>query len=200
MKSLFFIAAVLVSTISYAEIKEVKVGEPAPIFAEKDQAGAMQRLEMNKGKWVVLEWYNEDCPYVKKHYGSGNMQSLQKKYTEKGVVWYTIATSAQDKEGYIDPKMAEQKRKAASMNSTALLLDSDGTMGRAYAAKTTPHMFVINPEGKVVYAGAIDDNSSSDPKKIPTSKNYVAAALDEGMGGKPVTMASTKPYGCSVKY
>lgn len=197
MKSLTVIVLSLIASVAFAE---VKVDAPAPTFSETDQAGKMQSLEANKGKWVVLEWYNEGCPYVKKHYGSQNMQNLQKTYTGKGVVWYTVATSAKGQQGYVDPKEAAQKLKEAGMSSTALLLDADGTMGKAYGAKVTPHMFVINPEGKVVYAGAIDSNDSSDPKTIASSTNYVVAALDAGLAGKPIAQKTSKPYGCSVKY
>lgn len=197
MKALLIACALLMSASAFAE---VKIGTAAPAFSEKDQSGKTHSLDSYKGKWVVLEWYNEGCPYVKKHYGAKNMQTLQKTYTEKGVIWLTVATSPEDMQGYVDPKTAAQHMKAAGMNSSALLLDSDGTMGRAYDAKTTPHMFVINPEGKAVYAGAIDDNDSADPKTIATSKNYVVQALDAAMAGKPVATSSTKPYGCAVKY
>ncbi|MES3036991.1 MAG: thioredoxin family protein [Bdellovibrionota bacterium] len=197
MKSLLLALVLLNTPMAFAE---VKVGEAAPAFTEKDQAGKSHTLDTHKGKWVVLEWYNEGCPYVKKQYGSKNMQSLQKTYTGKGVVWLTVATSAEGKQGYVDPKTAAQHMKDAGMNSTALLLDADGTMGRTYDAKTTPHMFVINPTGKVVYAGAIDSDDSADPKTIATATNYVSQALDLSMAGKPVATASKKPYGCNVKY
>lgn len=198
MRKIIF--AVLVGTFTIHASAEVKIDAPAPTFSEKDQTGKIQSLESNKGKWVVLEWYNEDCPYVVKHYGAKNMQKLQSTYVDKGVVWYTVATSAEGKQGYISPKEAEQKRTIAGMKSSGLLLDSDGSMGRAYGAKTTPHMFVINPEGKVVYAGAIDNNDSADPKTISKATNYVAQALDAGLAGKPIAQKTSKPYGCSVKY
>ncbi len=197
MKSLFVTMTLLFSFVVSAE---VKVGAPAPMFSETDHMGKTQSLSSLKGKWVVLEWYNEGCPYVKKHYGSKNMQSIQKKYTDKGVVWLTVATSPKGQQGYVDPKTASDHMKTAGMNSSALLLDSDGTMGKAYDAKTTPHMFVINPDGNVVYAGAIDDNDSSDPSTISGAKNYVTEALDSAMAGKQIAKASTKPYGCGVKY
>ena len=177
-----------------------KVGEIAPDFEEKDHSGETRRLNDFKGQWVVLEWFNEGCPYVKKHYGSGNMQALQKKYTDKKVAWLTVATSAEGKQGYVDPAKAKEQIERAQMASTALLLDADGTMGRAYGAKTTPHMFVINPEGKIVYAGAIDSNDSANPETIKTSENYVVAVLDAALAGKEVKTSSTRPYGCSVKY
>lgn len=197
MKMLLLATAVLFVTPAFAELK---VGDTAPAFSRPDQTGKTHTLDSSKGKWTVLEWYNEDCPFVKKHYGSNNMQGLQKKYTEKGVVWLTVSTSAKDKEGYIDPKQAAAKMKSAGMVSTALLLDTDGTMGKAYDAKTTPHMFVINPEGKIAYMGAIDSNSSADPKVIAKSDNYVAQALDAALGGKAIAKTSSKPYGCGVKY
>lgn len=201
MKLMFITAALLFAQMGLAaKLQEIKVDAPAPAFSVKDQAGKNQTLADYKGKWVVLEWYNEQCPYVKKHYGSKNMQNLQKTYTEKGVAWLTISTSAKGKEGYVDPKKAKALYASAGMSSTALLLDSDGAMGNTYGALTTPHMFVINPEGTVVYAGAIDNNDSADPKTIQGAKNYVAAALDAGMGGNPIETKNSKPYGCSVKY
>lgn len=198
MKNIFIALALFASTVCSAE---VKVGAPAPAFSEVDQAGATHSLDSHKGKWIVLEWYNEGCPFVKKHYGSKNMQTLQSKYTEKDVVWLTVASSAKGQQGYVDPKKAVEKHKSAGMApKVSLLLDADGTMGRAYDAKTTPHMFVIDPKGVVVYAGAIDSDNSSDPSKIAKSTNYVAAALDAGMAAKPVTVSSSKPYGCGIKY
>jgi peroxiredoxin len=175
-------------------------GKPAPAFEVKDAKGKAQKLADYKGKWLVLEWTNKDCPYVKKHYGSGNMQKLQKAYTDKGVAWLSVISSAPGKQGNLKPeealKVASENKSAAS----AILLDETGTMGKAYGAKTTPHMFVINPEGNVVYAGGIDDNDSSNPAVIAKSKNYVSAALDAGMAGKPVETASAKSYGCAIKY
>lgn len=187
----------LTATYNFASIK---VDAPAPVFSEKDQNGKVRTLEEFKGKWVVLEWFNEGCPYVKKHYESNNMQSLQSKYTKKGVTWLTVATSAEGKQGYVAPEKANEQIKRAKMNSTALLLDADGSMGKAYDAKTTPHMYIINPKGVLVYAGAIDSNSSANPKTIAGAENYVTAALDAAMAGKTIKSKSTKPYGCSVKY
>lgn len=201
MKLLLVTAALLFAQFGFAaKTAEIKVDAPALPFSVKDQDGKTQTLEGYKGKWVVLEWYNQQCPYVKKHYGVKNMQTLQKTYTEKGVVWLTVSTSGKGKEGYIDPKKATELYKTAGMSSTALLLDTDGSMGKTYGAKTTPHMFVINPEGTVVYAGAIDSNDSADPKTIPGAKNFVASALDAGLNGKPIEQKTSKPYGCSVKY
>lgn len=176
-------------------------GEKAPDFSEVDAAGETRSLEDYKGEWLVLEWFNKDCPYVKKHYGSGNMQALQKKYTDQDINWLTVISSAKGKQGYLEPaqalEVAESHKLAASV---PFLLDSDGSMGRAYGAKTTPHMFIINPQGEVVYAGAIDDNDSANPAVIPKSNNYVAAAFDAALNGEKVAVASSRAYGCSVKY
>lgn len=178
----------------------LKPGDTAPDFKVTDSDGKLQSLSAYQGKYVVLEWFNEGCPFVKKHYESNNMQALQKEATGKGVVWLTVISSAEGKQGYSTPAEANATRKRWNVAATATLIDSKSEVGKLYEAKTTPHMFVINPEGKVVYMGAIDDKSSSDPADIKTSKNYVKAALDEAMAGKPVTTAATTPYGCSVKY
>ena len=172
----------------------------APNFTLPDSKGKQVKLSELKGKFVVLEWFNDGCPYVQKHYKSNNMQKLQKKYTQKGVVWLSILSSAPGKQGHktgqeINALMTEVKG-AQSAN----LLDPEGKVGRLYEAKTTPHIFVIGPQGKILYQGAIDSNSSFDPADIPGSTNYLAVALDEAMAGKPVSNPATVPYGCSVKY
>ena len=148
----------------------------------------------------MLEWFNPECPFVKKHYGSGNMQKLQEEFTGKGVVWLTIDSSAPGLEGNLTAEQAEKKIAEWKTKQTALLLDPDGKAGRTYGAKNTPHMFVINPEGKIIYEGAIDSKATPNPADIASSTNYVKVALDESLGGKPVSNANTKPYGCSVKY
>jgi len=177
-----------------------KVDAPAPDFKVVDAAGKEQSLKSYAGKWVVLEWYNKECPYVKKHYESNNMQKLQKTYTDKGVNWLTVISSAKGSQGYLTGAEAIENSKKVASAATGVLIDEAGTMGKAYDAKTTPHMFVIDPKGTLVYAGAIDNNDSSDPKVIEKSTNYVAAALDAGLAGKTVATKTTKPYGCSVKY
>ena len=149
---------------------------------------------------MVLEWFNPECPFVKKHYGSGNMQKLQGEYTGKGVVWLTIDSNAPGSEGNLSPEQAQKVMKDLNTKQTALLLDPEGKAGRAYNATNTPHMFVVNPEGKIIYEGAIDSKASPNPADIPSSTNYVKVALDESMSGKPVSNANTRPYGCSVKY
>jgi len=176
------------------------VGATAPDFKLSDAAGKTHSLSEYKGKYVVLEWFNPDCPFVKKHYGSGNMQKLQSEYTGKGVVWLSIDSNAPGLEGNLTPEQAQKVMKDWSTKQTALLLDPEGKAGRAYNARNTPHMFVINPEGKIVYEGAIDSKATPNPADIPSSTNYVKAALDESMGGKSVSNSNTRPYGCSVKY
>jgi peroxiredoxin len=177
-----------------------KVGAAAPDFSVNDAKGKKHSLAEYKGKWVVLEWFNPECPFVKKHYGSGNMQKLQQEASGKGVAWISIDSSAPGKQGHLTPDAAEKQMSELKMNSTALLLDSDGKAGQTYGAKNTPHMFIINPEGNIVYEGAIDDKPTANPADIAGATNYVKVALDEAMAGKPVSNANTKPYGCSVKY
>lgn len=176
------------------------VGAAAPEFSLPDAAGKTHSLSEYKGKYVVLEWFNPECPFVKKHYGSGNMQKLQAEYTGKGVVWLTIDSNAPGFEGNISPEQAQKVMKDWNTKQTALLLDPEGKVGRAYNAHNTPDMFVINPEGKIIYQGAIDSKASPNPADIPSSTNYVKVALDESMNGKAVSTANTRPYGCSVKY
>lgn len=175
-------------------------GKPAPAFEVKDGAGKTHKLGDYSGRWLVLEWFNKDCPFVKKHYGSDNMQALQKELTGKKVAWLSVVSSAEGKQGYLTPAEATAVAKEEGSAAEAILLDTDGAMGKAYGAKATPHMFVINPKGEVVYAGAIDDNDSSDPSVIPTSTNYVRTAVAAGLDGKPVAVSATRAYGCSVKY
>jgi peroxiredoxin len=179
---------------------DAAVGQPAPAFSAPDQTGTARSLDGYKGKWVVLEWVNHECPFVQKHYGSGNMQKTQKAATAKGAVWLSVNSSAPGKQGAMDGKVAAKLTAEKGAAPTAVLLDPQGTIGHAYGAKTTPHMFVIDPKGTVVYAGAIDDKPSTDQEDVKTAKNLVLTALDEAMAGKPVTTPSTQPYGCGVKY
>jgi peroxiredoxin len=176
------------------------VGSVAPDFSLTDASGKTHSLSQYKGKTVVLEWFNPECPFVKKHYGSGNMQKLQEEYTSKGIVWLTIDSNAPGTEGNLSPEQADKITTAWRTHQTALLLDPEGKVGRAYGAKNTPNMVVINPEGKIAYEGAIDSKATPNPADIPNSTNYVKAALDESLTGKPVSNPTTKPYGCSVKY
>jgi peroxiredoxin len=179
---------------------QVITGEPAKDFTAKDTNGVEQTLSNYKGKYVVLEWFNYGCPFVKKHYDSKNMQTLQKELTDKGVAWLSINSSAQGKEGYTTSDEANTLTKEKGASPTAVILDTDGKIGKMYGAQTTPHMFVINPEGVVIYQGAIDSTASADIADIATSTNYVRTALDEAMSGKPVSHSTTKSYGCAVKY
>ena len=198
-KSIFTILASLATTTLLA-LDSPPVGSAAPDFSLTDAKGKTHSLSQYKGKYVVLEWFNPECPFVKKHYGSSNMQKLQKEYTNKGIVWLSVDSSAPGTEGNLTPDQAEKITGEWKTKSTALLLDQDGKVGQAYGAKNTPHMVVINPEGKIVYEGAIDSKATPNPGDIPSSTNYVKVALDESLAGKPVSTAQTKPYGCSVKY
>lgn len=178
----------------------VKVGESAPAFNLPGDDGKTHALADYRGKTVVLEWTNDGCPFVKKQYSSGNMQSLQKNYTAKDVVWLSIVSSAPGKQGAIDAAQAAALTASRQAAPTHVLLDPQGTVGRLYAAKTTPHMFVIDKTGQLVYDGSIDSIASADPADIAQATPYVKNALDEVLAGKPVTVATTKPYGCSIKY
>jgi hypothetical protein len=201
MRTFVLTSALAVATLAGAAAHAAAVvGQQAPAFTLKDTAGREHSLASEKGKFVVLEWVNYQCPFVRKHYGSGNMQRLQKTYTGKGVVWLQVNSSAPGKEGNYAPAEAASLSKARGAASTAYLLDGDGTVGRAYGARTTPHMFVIDPAGKLLYAGGIDDTASTDVADIKTAHNFVEAALDEALAGKPVSVTTSQPYGCSVKY
>jgi len=176
-----------------------KVGEPAPAFSVADSNGKTVSLADYKGKYVVLEWTNHECPFVKKHY-SGNMQAQQKEFTGKGVVWLSVISSAPAKQGHVDGAKANELSKSRNAAPTAVLLDEKGEVGRLYGAKTTPHMFIVDPEGKLIYAGGIDSIDTADEEDLPKATQYVRVALNEAMAGKPVSQAKTKNYGCSVKY
>jgi len=176
------------------------VGEPAPAFAGTDTKGNTINLSDFAGKTVVLEWTNDGCPYVRKHYGSGNMQKTQEAATQDGVVWLTIISSAEGKQGYVTPEQADKLTVDRNARPSDVILDTHQTIARAYEARTTPHMFVIDPAGTLVYAGAIDDTPTADPKDLATAKNLVLAALDDLKNGRPVATPESEPYGCSVKY
>lgn len=177
-----------------------RVGDAAPDFTATDSNGKTHHLSEYKGKYVVLEWHNQGCPYTRKHYASGNMQHLQKEWTGKGVVWFTVISSAPGTQGYVTAAEENDYGKRMNIAPTAVLLDPDGNVGHLYAAKTTPHMYIIDPKGTLIYNGAIDDHPTPDQADIASSKNYVSAALQQAMSGQPVTEAATRPYGCSVKY
>lgn len=196
----FLLSCAVLAVTFVGASAQVETGKPAPDFTLPGADGQNHALAAYKGKYVVLEWTNHDCPFVKKHYSGGAMQATQKKYTGKGVVWLQIISSAPGKQGYLSAAQANEVNKAQGTAATATLLDPDGKVGKLYGAQTTPHMYVIAPDGKLIYQGAIDDKQSTNPADIATSKNYVAAALDEAMAGKAVSQPVTKSYGCSVKY
>lgn len=178
---------------------KVEVGQQAPDFALKSSAGKTVSLGSFNNSVVVLEWTNHDCPYVRKHYGSQNMQSLQKKYGAKDVVWLSIISSAPGKQGYVEADEARQLTASRGASPYAVLFDPEGTVGKSYGATNTPHMFVID-QGKIAYMGGIDSIRSANQNDVPKARNHVAKALDEILSGQPVTISSARPYGCSVKY
>lgn len=192
-----FAALLLMTAPAFAA---VTVGEPAPAFTLPAADGKTVSLSDFTGKIVVLEWFNPECPFVRKHYDGANMQGLQKEYAAKDVVWLTINSSAEDKQGHLTAETGKAALEKEGAAPAHLLLDADGKVGKLYDAKTTPHMFVIGKDGNLAYAGAIDDNPSADKADIATSKNYVKAAVDALLEGKPVETATTKSYGCGVKY
>jgi peroxiredoxin len=180
--------------------ESAEVGKAAPNFTLVDSNGAKHSLSDYKGKIVVLEWFNPDCPFVKKHYAPGNMQKLQKQVVDGGGVWFSINSSAAGKQGHLSGDVAKDAVTKYQLASTALLLDHDGVAGKAYGAKTTPHMFVIDSAGTLAYAGALDDTPSTDSADIATAKNHVRDAVEALKAGKAVEPAVTDPYGCGVKY
>jgi peroxiredoxin len=197
MRILRALFAVALAASAYAN---PEVGKPAPDFTLQDISGKKHELSDYKGKYVVLEWVNFGCPFVKKHYRSENMQKLQKEFSEKGVVWLSICSSAPGKQGNETPDAAKKGISQFGWAASAYLEDEDGKVGKLYNAKTTPEMFVVDPKGTLIYAGAIDDKPTPDPSTVEGSNNYVKAALSEATAGKSVSVPSTKPYGCSVKY
>ena len=176
------------------------VGQPAPAFTAQDASGKTVSLADFKGKHVVLEWVNPGCPYVVKHYGSANMQGTQKEATAKGVVWLSVNSTAADHGDYKAPAAMAQWMQQQKAAPTATLIDADGKVGRAYGARTTPHLYIVDPKGTLVYAGGIDNKPTANPADVATATNHVKVALAETLDGKPVSQATTRPYGCSIKY
>ena len=193
-----FFAAVLLPVCAAGQ--SVRVGAPAPAFTATDSTGKTEALGQFQGKYVVLEWHNQGCPYTKKHYVSGNMQALQKEWTAKGVVWFTVISSAPGEQGYVTAGQENSYLSQMHAAPTAALLDPTGKVGRMYNARTTPEMFVIDPKGTLIYAGAIDDRPTPDPDDVRGANNYVSDALTQAMAGKAVATPYTRSYGCSVKY
>jgi peroxiredoxin len=186
--------------MSPAHAATAAVGQAAPDFSAMDTAGKSHKLSDFKGKLVVLEWTNPGCPFVVKHYGGGNMQGLQKEFTGKGVVWLSVNSTEPDSRDYLAPAKLAGWMKEKSGAPTATLMDEAGKIGQLYGAKTTPHMYIVSPQGQLIYAGGIDSVPSARADDIKTATNYVRQGLNEALGGKPISMASTRPYGCSVKY
>lgn len=198
MKKIFLMmSAVLLAQFAYGE---AKIGSTAPDFSVVDAKGKTHKLSDYKGKQVILEWYNKDCPYVRKHYDSKNMQKLQADMTAKGAVWLTVVSSVPGKQGHQNAADTLKNAEKEGSKATAVLLDETGAMGKAYDAKTTPHMYVIDDKGVLRYNGAIDSNSSANPETIKTAENYVLSAVNSLSKGEKIAKATTKPYGCSVKY
>lgn len=191
-----FLMMMLFSLSAFA----VDTGAPAPDFKLEGVSGKPVSLSDHKGKIVVLEWLNHGCPFVRKHYDSQNMQSLQRKYTKEGVVWLSVISSAEGKQGFVTPGDGLADKTKNQSVATDVLLDPKGTVGQAYGAKTTPHMYVIGKDGNIAYQGAIDDKADTDKASIKGARNYVTEAVDALMANKKVTVGSTKAYGCSVKY
>jgi AhpC/TSA family len=198
LKTLF--ATTALSLATSAALAAAAIGQPAPAFSAVDTAGKTVSLADFKGKTVVLEWLNPGCPYVRKHYGAANMQATQKSAVDKGVVWLAINSTAPDATDYLKPAALGDWMKSQKAAATATLMDENGKVGRAYGARVTPHMYVIDSKGTLVYAGAIDNKPTSRASDIPGATNHVNAALGEVLAGKPVSLAATQPYGCTVKY
>jgi peroxiredoxin len=199
LKSTFAIVSISI-LLPLASAWAARVGEPAPEFAGTDSNGQVHKLSDYKGKFVVLEWSNRGCPYTQKQYNSGNMEKLQREWTAKGVVWLTVVSSAPGKQGYVTGPEENAYLKQVNAAPTAVLLDPTGALGHLYDAKTTPHMFIISPQGVLIYNGAIDDRPTTDVADVNGAKNYVSTALEEATSGKPVGVPTSRPYGCSVKY
>ena len=198
MKSWFTMALLTLSTP--VVLAAATLGQAAPPFTATDVAGKSVSLADFKGRHVVLEWVNPGCPFVVKHYGAGNMQATQKAAIDKGVVWLAVNSTAPDAQDYRSPASMATWMTGQKAAASATLMDSDGRVGRAYGARTTPHMYLIDPAGTLVYAGAIDSKPTGNPADIAGATNYVRQALNESLAGKPISASSTRPYGCSVKY
>jgi hypothetical protein len=197
---MFSVLALLPGNDVAAQMQDPEIGAPAPTFTLPDTYGNEHSLSDYQGKWVVLEWLNYGCPFVQKHYRSGNMQKLQTEYGEQDIVWFSVVSSAPGKQGYYEPAEMNAMNEEHGNAAAAVLLDPEGTVGMAYGAKTTPQMYVIDPQGTLLYNGAIDDRPSSRLADIEGAHNYLVQALTEAMAGEPVSQPTTQPYGCSVKY
>jgi peroxiredoxin len=200
MRRLVPISLILFAGFTTHKTKEPVIGRTAPDFTTRDTRGATQHLAAYRRRWVVLEWFSHACPYTAKQYATGNMQRLQKTYTAKGVVWLSIVSSATGHEGFTTNARANELTAEKGAAPSAVIRDTSGTIGHLYDARNTPQLFVIDPQGTLVYGGAIDDKRTSDTADVAKAHNYVSAALDESLAGKPVSVALTQPYGCTVQY
>lgn len=198
MKNL--LSVIIFTVLSLPCFASVNTGEAAPDFTLTDTYGKTHSLAEFKGKTVILEWTNHECPFVKKHYESNNMQQLQKKYTDKDVIWLSIISSAEGKQGFVSGEKANQLTASRKANPSFVLFDTDGKVGKSYNAKTTPHMYIINADGKLIYKGGIDSIQSTDQADIAKAVNYVDKAMTEHLAGKAVSESNTAPYGCGIKY
>ena len=195
-----FVIVGVAFVIGFSPAWAARVGDHAPDFTATDSNGQVHKLSDYQGRFVVLEWTNRGCPYTQKHYNSGNMQRLQREWTKRGVVWLTVLSSAPGKQGYATGPEENAYLEQVHAAPTAALLDPTGALGHLYDAKTSPHMFIINSQGILIYNGAIDDRPTTDVADVPGAKDYVSLALGEATSGKPVGNPTTRPYGCSVKY
>jgi peroxiredoxin len=195
-----FIAAAFAMLFAGVAAAAPEVGKPAPAFSGTDSAGKTWSLEALQGSPVILEWTNDHCPYVVKHYETGNMQALQKEATDAGYVWLSVISSASGKQGYVTGEEADALTASRDAAPSAVLLDSDGSIGKAFGARTTPHMFIVDETGTLVYMGGIDDKPTTDKADVAGAENYVRLAMADRADGKPVQQAVTRPYGCSIKY
>ena len=202
MKRLAMVLGLVLLSLGWGltSARAARVGARAPDFTATDSNGKVHKLSEYAGKYVVLEWTNRGCPYTQKHYNSGNMQRLQKEWTGRGVIWLTVVSSAPGKQGYVTATDENSYVNEVKAAPTAVLLDPTGALGHLYDAKTTPHMYIVNPQGTLIYNGAIDDRATTDVADVNGAKNYVSLALEEAMAGKTISAPATRPYGCSVKY
>lgn len=200
LKTLATACLLAIASLPTAMANSATLGETAPEFSLPDSHGNTVSLSSQRGKTVILEWTNHDCPYVRKHYGAGNMQALQKEMTDQGVVWLSVISSRPGSQGHVEAAEANALTESRDAHPTAVLLDPDGDVGRAYGARTTPHMYIIDAEGQLVYMGAIDDKPSARKSSLDGAHNYVRAAMSDLDAGRPVAVAQTTAYGCSVKY
>jgi peroxiredoxin len=198
--ALLFAVTAVGAVVALAQGTKAAIGAVSPNFTLTDSTGKQTSLDSYRGKFVVLEWTNKDCPFVKKHYDSGNMQAAQEKAKDMGAVWLSIISSAPGAPGFMTAEQINQYRTEKHVKSVATLIDSQGTVGHIYNARTTPQIVVIDPKGQVVYNGAIDDRPSPDPDSLNGAKNYALAALKEAMNGRPVAVSTSRPYGCGIKY